>query len=498
MDIVLLSGGLSEVKMLQRYIGPYKVAHWLRKHGYSVQVVDFMESANQNLVSQILKKFISNKTLVLGLSTTFFSTTTFEWSDGSKKFIPEFLHKAIQDIKSEFTQLKVVIGGYMSDKIPSYDIIDASVMSYTSATEEIFLEYVNHLRTGSEPPKNNLQFPLFSKSPRKHYYEANTKTYNIETDDFSFIQQDCILPGEPLPLDVSRGCIFACRFCQYPHIGKKKLDYIRGMTFIEEEILSNYHKWGTTSYYILDDTFNDTEIKIKSFNEMSNRLPFTLNYTAYIRADLVNRFPDTADQLLDSGMVGAYHGIESLHPEASKLVGKGWSGKGAREYIPKLYHDIWDKKVAMQLSFIVGLTGETKEDVYNTSKWFIDNNLPSIRFNPLGLFGDSPGSRKTIQSEFDRNSEKYGYTIHHVSSNGRTDWSNDLWTNKTANEVANQVMSQVKPYLKHNSWAVPGLLWYGHTLEQIRDRRHHEYDNDWIKKKTESLKKSYFEKIIDL
>ena len=39
-----------------------------------------------------------------------------------------------------------------------------------------------------------------------------------------FEKNDFILPGESLPLELSRGCIFKCRFCQYPNIGKDKDD----------------------------------------------------------------------------------------------------------------------------------------------------------------------------------------------------------------------------------------------------------------------------------
>lgn len=497
MDVILLSGGLTDSLIgVQRYIGPYKIAHWLRKHGYSVQVVDFVHFLDQELLEKILRKFITNKTLVLGVSTTFFSTNTSPWEDGTRRFIPEFLHKAIQNIKTEFSQLKVILGGYMSEKIPSYGIFDATVMSYTVASEDIFLEYVNHLRTGSPPPPSSLAIPLFKGRARIHYYDSNTKVYNIETDDFTFTEQDNILPGEPLPLDVSRGCIFACRFCQYPHLGKKKLDYIRGMEYIEAEMNNNYNRWGTTSYYVLDDTFNDTEIKLQAFLDMSKRLPFKLDYSAYIRADLVHRFPDTAHMLQESGIFGAFHGIESLHPGASKLVAKGWSGQHAREYIPELYHNIWNKKVAQHLSFIVGLTGESPEDVRQTAQWFLDNDLPSIRFKPLGLFGPGGNTRMTIQSEFDRNAEKYGYTIHNVAENGRVNWSNDYWNNKSTVELVDILMAQVKPHLRHSSWTVLGLQWYGYTRDQITTLKRKEYDGLVIKQKIQYYKSMYFDRLL--
>ena len=170
----------------------------------------------------------------------------------------------------------------MSERVPHYDIIDDSVMSYTESSEDVVLEYVNHIIKGEEPPIGEMVVPMLSRDtdekPRMFYHTARNKRYNIELDDFKWTEQDGIIPDEPLPLDISKGCIFACAFCQYPHIGKTKFDYIRGMNYIEDELRFNYEKFGTTKYYILDDTFNDSVYKMQASKEMTDRLPFKIRY----------------------------------------------------------------------------------------------------------------------------------------------------------------------------------------------------------------------------
>jgi glycosyltransferase involved in cell wall biosynthesis len=94
---------------------------------------------------------------------------------------------------------------------------------------------------------------------------------------------------------------------------------------------------------------------MKEWHKMVTSLPFKINYTAYLRADLLDRYEDVPYMLAESGLLTAFHGIESLGEKASTVIGKGWSGKKARDYIPKLYHDIWDNKVYQTLSFIIGL-----------------------------------------------------------------------------------------------------------------------------------------------
>lgn len=499
MDVILWSGGITEGKWFQRYIGPYKIAHWIRKHGYSAQVIDYVDRANEDLLYRMTKRYITNSTKILGISTTFLSTSKYTWADGTIEHFPDYVLAVLKRLKQEYPALKVVLGGYMADKLPNYDVVDVSVMSYTSATEDIFLEYLNHLSTGSTPPRGQIMFPPYSGGKHRiHYDQASNPVYNIEVDDFRFIKEDHVLYREPLPIDISRGCIFACRFCQYPHLGKKKLDYIRGMEYIEQEMRHNYDTFGTQHYYILDDTFNDTEFKVEEFHKMTQRLPFKIDYTAYVRADLVHRFPDMAPLLKESGLSGVFHGIESFHPEASKLVGKAWSGKHGREFLPKLYHDLWNKEVAMHLGFITGITGDTKESIIDTARWFVDNDMACLKFQPLGLFGNNQKtSRKTIQSEFDSNAEKYGFTLLPGGKYGYTNWKNDNWTNDTATEFSEQVMEQLTPYLKHAAWGVQALLWYGVSKTALATTPKVDMPNNVIRQKTQMHLNTYFSKVLD-
>jgi radical SAM superfamily enzyme YgiQ (UPF0313 family) len=196
-------------------------------------------------------------------------------------------------------------------------------------------------------------------------------------------------------------------------LGKKKLDYIKPLDRVHEQLVKNYERWGVTDYMMMDDTFNDSEYKIDSFLAMTKTLPFKLKYTAYIRADLVHRFKGQDLKLLESGLEGTIFGIESLHTYASTAVGKGWSGKHAREYIPELTHNIWKDQVNVMLGLIIGLPGEDQDSILDTFKWLNDNALHA-NFAVLQLQtpqSSGPLGLDTISflSEFDRNYHEYGY-----------------------------------------------------------------------------------------
>lgn len=474
MDVIFWSGGLM-VSTYTRYIGPYKISHWLRKHGYQSQVIDFAHYWKEPTLYKLTKNFITPTTKVIGISTTFMASRDYIYSDGTVHNLPESVVNVAKRIKSEYPNIKIVLGGYKSDLIDGQGIVDATIMSYTTAPDDIFLEYLEHLTKGTPPPFGKLIFPrlnVIDNTPRKLFDTAREPKFNIEYDDFRFTKQDCILPGEPLPIDISRGCIFACRFCQYPHLGKGKLDYIRGMDYLEKEILHNYENFGTTSYYVLDDTFNDTEFKMQSFYDMTQRLPFKISYYAFLRADLIDRFPNTAYLLKESGLIGAYHGIESMHPEASKLVGKAWSGKRGKEFLPELYHNIWKKEVTQHLNFIVGITKEPPESINDTVKWFEDNDMHGIKVVPLGLYGkDSKTSDFTVLSEFDKNYEKYGYTF-----TDDKNWKNDYWTRESAIKFAARVKQYIDTKSRYGDWSVPTLEWYGYSRQELMTMKLLEFD----------------------
>lgn len=432
--------------VIHRYIGPYKVSHYLRQHGFTSQVIDFVTYFSEDELYNLTTKFITTETLMIGVSMTFIGEFKLEKTTPNLTSIINVLAR----IKKEYPHIKFIAGGYNANVLDSFDIFDGHVSSYG---EDITLELVkSYSDSDNSRPPSIKKMPLWGNKLITVYEQSNNKTYNIETDNFRFTEQDSIMPGETLPLEISRGCIFKCKFCNHRNLGRGKLDYLRSFDCIKEELLYNYENFKTTNYAIICDTFNDTEYKMNEWYKMISSLPFKINYFAYLRADLIHRFPDMAYQLKETGLLGAFHGIESLHPEASKVVGKGWSGKHAREFIPKLYHEIWEGKIAQDLSFIVGLPGEGESFMMLGADWFIANKLHSMFYWPLGL------STKEIRplSEFERDAEKYGYRFDESGS-----WYLPYMNRHKAVTISNLLNIKLSPYVKTTAWNTMGLLTLG-------------------------------------
>jgi len=435
---------------IYRTIGAYKIAHVCRKNGYNVQVIDHINYFTKEQIIKLLDKYVDNDTLILGLSTTF----TLEWPYHE---IPPVLNECLNEVKNKFLNLKLIYGGYglACANNPKNAAPWGIIKEYG---EDTFLDLANFFAGKGVEPRYTLSFNR-DGDPIRCYFSSRDR-FDIVNDDFKWHPDDKIMPGEALPIEMSRGCIFKCKFCNHLLLGRGKLDYLRNIELVREEMLYNYENWGTTRYYVICDTFNDTEIKMKAWHRMVTNLPFKIEYTCYIRADLLHRFPDVPHMLKESGLVSCFHGIESFGPGA-QVVGKGWSHSSGRDYLPELYNNIWKKEVCQTLSMIAGLPGDTKETVMDWIKWFIVNDMYNMTLFTLHLHNPIASTAGTNLSEFDRNATKYGYTFPKRTSD---QWYHPDWGHKS--DVWNFIEDEAMPVMnQYNSatvsWQVLQLMQLG-------------------------------------
>ena len=492
---VILVNGIYDL-MPSRSLGPYLLRHYLNHRGYTCQVIDHCQEFTGMEIYKAIKKFITKDTVCIGFSTTF-------WRDIEQKIwtntggFPPNLDGASRYLKKEFPHIKIVLGGAGLRNIGrGVEHVDALVVG---EAEDLFADLLDHWTKGTvEPPVKT------NSSVNKPYYTTPLeKKYAIETCDFEWAEQDCIMPNEPLPLETARGCIFKCKFCSYPHLGKKKFDYLKPNEQIKRHLQQNYDRWGTTNYIMLDDTFNDSEHKIDNFLAVTKELPFKINYVAYIRADLVHRFKGQAEKLQESGLASCFFGLESLHPTASTAVGKGWSGKYARDYIPHLIHNIWQDRVNVTTGFIAGLPGEDEASLLDTLKWVNDNDIMTFW---LGLGISSPASLSSgtmdgvaFYSEFERNAEQYGYKF-----DDKGWWYNDLWTHHTAERFAMERLNYNRKLKRISCWFHIQLRAFGYTDDELwriaRSQLTHNgfLEDEVFKQRKAEFVKNYKEKLMSL
>lgn len=453
-DIIIWTS-LSTTPGIIRSVGAYAIKSWLVQHGYSVKVVDFCAKLTVEEIVQITERFLSDETIAIGMSTTFLNL------ESSKKLL-----QAREIIESKNKTVKWVAGGYYAS-IGKYDALKKWIQ-FAGLAEDSFLSWLDEQR--------------WCKTIKRNLFDITT-CRQIWDDS------DIILPGESLPMELGRGCKFKCKFCQYPLIGKKPGTYIRNLDYVKEEMISNYERWGVTNYYFIDDTINEDDWKIQKIYEISQELPFQLQWVGFQRADLIYSHPHQQHWIKDSGCIGTFFGIESLHPEASKVVGKGWSAVHAKEFIPELSHNIWKNKIGIQLSFIAGLPGEDRQSLENTQQWCIDNKFNEWKFNPLFI---SP-SPLVWHSEFDRNFRQYGYEFKDPSD--KSNWSNGMWTYLEAIDFTNELNKEARKVLSPGCWARNSL--YKSIGREFKEEKYSDIDRTELGITVSNLVKEYVKRSLE-
>lgn len=423
MDIVLLTTVSGVV--FQRSLGAYQLAHHCRENGFQCQVIDFINDFSQEELYSITKKFINQDTLSLGISTSFFNEFKMMVDNKSALplYVPEHIENVCRLLKKEFPKLRICLGGAKALYGVDYDWVDDIFQGYS---EDQFLTYLKNLKAGKTDK--------FLKTVKgKTIYDKQNSKFDIQKLNHKFISNDCILKDEVLPIEISRGCIFKCKFCAFPLNGKKKLDYLRDVESIREELEYNYRNYGTTRYFFNDDTFNDSVFKIEELHRMITSLDFKIEFSCWMRLDLLYKNTETIPLLKEMGLSTVFFGIESFRPDTLKVIGKSMQPELTKKFLLDLYNNHWNKEVSIFLGMIVGLPFENADDINDNVQWLSSTPF-SFHFEPLRL-ADSGGTY--YQSEFEKNYKKYGYELDHQGN-----WINSVMNQETAELLASKINNE--------------------------------------------------------
>jgi len=481
-DVIIFSDCSSEASI--RYAGAYTIASSLREAGFTVQVVDYFLLTGLEKAYKIIDKFLGENTLFVGFSTTFMNVSwehkkahqtdpsMFRFDNFTQMQLGASTHNGYsygvpisedemlqiqQYIKNKNSKTKLVLGGTKAD-FTYQKYIDTFILGYADKSA---VEYAKFLQ-GKNP---FFRYRINDKLQMVVDYDIDAKSHDFVNSRIEYDSSDLARPDEPLPIEISRGCIFKCKFCNFRMIGKKKNDYIKDKEVIYSALMSNYEKFGTTKYSITDDTWNESVGKLEMFAEVCQRLPFKIEYVSYLRLDLIWRYPEMADLLRETGLKATAFGIETLNHEAGKIIGKGLHPEKVRETLHTLRDSKgWRNNILMFSGFIVGLPTETRDTVNKWVEELMDFNYPLDAFQLNALF---LGNNKH-KSEFDLNYKDYGYWYDKKVSTG---WINEHWRVEDAGELSSNMHNYGLSIgrLKANGFYSMIMQNYGFTWEDVHN-----------------------------
>jgi radical SAM superfamily enzyme YgiQ (UPF0313 family) len=436
-----------------RPLGAYRIRTELENLGYNVKVIDHFHHLTDEHIEQALDRYVSSKTLWVGFSTTFINTAT----QLSTRL--DFFSKLRQKHNIPF-----VIGGAKSlvDFLPWSDIL---VTGYADDAAIAITNYLNG--TGDAPKWVDYKGKKLINS--NHSYDRK----DLSNIGVIWKPEDHITSSETLPIEIARGCIFNCAFCNFPLNNKKKLDYIRVKEDMTNEFLRNYEQFGTTSYSFMDDTYNDSMLKLELMHEVITNLPFKIKFDAYIKPELIARWPEQIELLVESGLRGALFGLESLNNKTRQSIQKGADSEKVLAAISNLKQKS-KGAVKTHCNMIVGLPHESARSIQEGYKTLIKND--DIDWWSWYALQIHSKTRHEYLSPIDREPEKYGYEVFEeeaafsgVSGDNYwyIPWKNEHMTEQDAKTLASTLRRSSRPLLKIGGWSCGALESLGLDVDKF-------------------------------
>jgi radical SAM superfamily enzyme YgiQ (UPF0313 family) len=327
------------------------------------------------------------------------------------------------------------------------------------------------------------------------YNITNKTDFDFNSSQILWHESDHIFQNEVLPIEIARGCIFNCSYCNLSIRGKKKTDNIKNYHILIEEFNHNYDLYKTTSYFFCDSTLNDSTQKLEYLiDNVISKLNFKLEFSSYLRLDLINAHREQIKLLKDMGLKFAVFGIGSLNEESLKSIRKTFP-RDKMEKIMQILKDEWKDDVIITGSFIYGLPYETQETLNILEKWLLEESLNYFHYvdvNPLRLSLNDQVN-KNLKSEIALNLEKYNYRKDKTENVKNFNWiSNSANIDYlTANKKCEEIMFKLHNDNRCKFANINAIGYYnsGLSFDKIKTSTYLDIKND------PSMINNYFEKI---
>jgi anaerobic magnesium-protoporphyrin IX monomethyl ester cyclase len=178
-----------------------------------------------------------------------------------------------------------------------------------------------------------------------------------------------------------RGCPYGCAFCcgrDLPHYRRVRT---RSPTSVAMELDTLNARYGFSAFQFYDDELNLSKSRTL---ELMAALEGDYIYRGFIRTNLFDE--DVAKAMAEAGFVEVCAGVESGSDRILKIIGKGAKVEDATRARAMA------KKYGMRFKAftIVGLPGETLEDVMATKSWLLENKPDSFDVTLNTPFPGSP------------------------------------------------------------------------------------------------------------
>lgn len=413
---------------LFRNVGAMEVASRFRKNGYKTTQLEWFDSwKHDDLLTAFSLWFSDNDSQqVIAISITFSLNVLYN------------IRSVLEQIKLKYPKLKIIVGGNRSNDPRMLEFVDEV---FIGRSMEMLEQWVQ----GNDMHQFGTKYPGV-------YVNRNVDVQKDQPVIPEPVDDDFLNSSDILAFEIGIGCRFDCTFCSFDLRGIKDPKLVETER-VRDFLQSVYDKYSVSHFYIADDTLNEQDTKLEILASAVEQLTYKPNIVCYMRVDLLESRPQQYELIKRCCISGINFGIETLNPNAAKLIKKSTRTELIYTALETLRRIIPDAYLATGL--IVGLTKDNRNSIWNSVKKLTSENLVHS-ISPYSL-----GIALPIDEVFDdnylsgiaRDPEKYGYTVttqEHVSSDDRpggsiaVKWTNDWSDSDSAQKLATELNGYIK------------------------------------------------------
>lgn len=173
-----------------------------------------------------------------------------------------------------------------------------------------------------------------------------------------------------LPLEIGRGCPFACSFCSTNDFFRRQFR-LKSSDKVLAEMRLLQQRYGVKRFDLVHDMFTINRKKVVAFCETLKRSGEAFRWNCSARTDCID--DELIDLMAETGCRGIFFGIDSGSDRVQEVINKGLDLSEARLRIERTTKN----GIKTAVSLIVGFPEETMDDLKATVKFLGD----SLRFD---------------------------------------------------------------------------------------------------------------------
>ncbi len=343
----------------------------LHQNGFDVHIVDGRYLTVDDAVNEILD-LISEDLVFIGFSVMTIQVT---WA-----------YFVSCQIKKKSPHVKIVWGGVHPTLFPEQTVLDDAIdLCIINECAYTIVEIANglaagnrlsnipglcykendgvHITSSNQVPDDFTNIPYIDFSIMNHSLYSRNNVFAID----SSINQE-YKDQKVYPVNTSLGCNFKCNFCINVILERKYK--MRTAEEIVERIEYLKSEYGANYIHMVDENFFGSKKRVYKFVELLRSRNVNIKWRPQLRADYFNKSyinEGFVKELEESGMAIAVMGVESASQRTLDLLNK----KLKVESITTALEILSKTRVIPRLSFMVGIPGETEDDIKQTYKFAV-------------------------------------------------------------------------------------------------------------------------------